>query len=173
MTTNSQPFFWKSFHMGVLAGLAGGFAEVLWIWAYGVMSGTDPGLVARGVSEVFGAGETIAPLALGIVIHMTLAVVLGVVLVLALWPAHAYPRRSLVGYAGMTLALVAVWAVNFLVVLPRISPAFVELVPYQVSLLPKILFGLAAAAVFGAGSMRTRVSTSIFVTPTPAIVSKA
>ena len=45
----------------------------------------------------------------------------------------------------MLVALVGVWAVNFFVVLPGISPAFIHLVPYPVSLMSKILFGLAAA----------------------------
>ena len=45
----------------------------------------------------------------------------------------------------MLAALVSVWAVNFFVVLPIISPAFVHLAPYPVSLMSKVLFGLAAA----------------------------
>ena len=45
----------------------------------------------------------------------------------------------------MLAALVSVWAVNFFVVLPTISPAFVHLAPYSVSLMSKVLFGLAAA----------------------------
>jgi hypothetical protein len=43
--------------------------------------------------------------------------------------------------------LACVWAINFFVVLPLISPAFVTLVPYPVSLVSKLLFGVAAAAV--------------------------
>jgi hypothetical protein len=89
---------------------------------------------------------------------MTLAVALGVALALALRPAFARSRGSLGEYASMVLALVGVWAVNFLVVLPRISPAFVDLVPYQVSLLSKILFGWAAASVLGARSRAPALS---------------
>ena len=122
------------------------------------MSGTDPGLVARGVSVAVGAGETVAPLAFGIVVHMALAVVLGVALALALRPAFAHLRGSLGINASLVLALVGVWAVNFLIVLPQINPAFVELVPYQVSLLSKILFGFAAASVLGARSIETAFS---------------
>jgi hypothetical protein len=47
-----------------------------------------------------------------------------------------------------TLAvLVGVWAVNFFFVLPIVSPAFIHMVPYAVSLGSKLLFGLAAAEV--------------------------
>jgi hypothetical protein len=41
-----------------------------------------------------------------------------------------------------------VWAVNFFVVLPQVNPAFVHLPPYGVTLISKLLFGLAAARVF-------------------------
>ncbi|HLD13557.1 MAG TPA: hypothetical protein VJB18_02450 [Burkholderiales bacterium] len=42
-----------------------------------------------------------------------------------------------------TVALAAVWAVNFLVILPVVHPAFVYLLPYPVTLLSKLFFGLA------------------------------
>jgi hypothetical protein len=83
---------------------------------------------------------------------MTLAVALGVALAIVLRPAFAPLRGTLGIYASLVLALTGVWAVNFLVVLPQISPAFVDLVPYQVSLLSKILFGLTAASVLGTRS---------------------
>jgi hypothetical protein len=44
-------------------------------------------------------------------------------------------------------ALAIVWGFNFFVLLPLISPDFVHLVPYPVSLASKLLFGLAAAEV--------------------------
>jgi hypothetical protein len=44
-------------------------------------------------------------------------------------------------------ALAGVWVVNFLVVLPIVSPAFVHVIPYSVSLMSKMLFALAAAEV--------------------------
>ena len=44
-----------------------------------------------------------------------------------------------------SLMLAAVWAVNFLVVLPVLSPDFVTLLAYPVTLISKLMFGLAAA----------------------------
>jgi hypothetical protein len=49
----------------------------------------------------------------------------------------------------MIATLAMVWAVNFLVILPILSPGFVGLVPYEASFLSKILFGVSAAAVLG------------------------
>ena len=67
----------------------------------------------------------------------------------------------------MLAALAGVWAVNFFVVLPIVSPAFVHIVPYAVSLTSKLLFGVAAAevvrddAIFAAratGLLRAKIS---------------
>jgi len=47
----------------------------------------------------------------------------------------------------MLAALFYVWAINFFVVLPFVSPAFTSIVPYAVSLASKLLFAVAAAEV--------------------------
>jgi hypothetical protein len=46
----------------------------------------------------------------------------------------------------MTGSLAAVWAINFFIVLPVISPGFVHLLPYAITLASKLAFGVAAAA---------------------------
>jgi hypothetical protein len=156
MTNSNRVSLREAIQWGLLAGLAGGLAEVAWIWLYGVVSGTDPELVAWGVSVAAGVGDTAAPLTTGVAIHMALAAALGIALTVALRPLFTHFRGNLGLYASVIAALVAVWAVNFFAVLPRLSPAFLELLPYQVGLLSKILFGLAAARVLGAFRMRIR-----------------
>jgi hypothetical protein len=56
-------------------------------------------------------------------------------------------RRATAGrvFFVMPLSLGVVWAINFFVVLPVISPGFVHLLPLAVSLASKLAFGLAAA----------------------------
>ena len=76
---------------------------------------------------------------------MALAVMLGVVLTLG-WQA-LFANRPGNPYPFMLAALAGVWAVNFFVVLPIVSPAFVHIVPYAVSLTSKLLFGVAAAEI--------------------------
>ena len=131
---------------GILAGAAGGLAEIAWVSLYAVVTGGDAAILARGVTTA--AGLTVllpvAPVTMGIVVHMIVAAVLGIALA-GLWQALA--RRHGTGslYAVALAALAGVWVLNFFVVLPTISPAFVHLVPYPVSLLSKLLFGLAAA----------------------------
>ena len=134
---------------GVFAGAAGGLAEIAWVTLYAGVTGADPAVLARGVTTAAGVTALLpaSPVALGIGVHMALAVMLGVVLSLG-WQALSANRRSLANpYPFMLAALAGVWAVNFFVVLPLISPAFVHLVPYAVSLTSKLLFGVAAAEI--------------------------
>ncbi len=137
---------------GLVAGVAGGLAEVGWVTLYGAMSGGDPAVVARGVTTAVGVNALLpdSPVVLGVAVHMTLAAMLGVVLSV-LWTALRSLRPSLHSpYPVMLAALAGVWATNFLVVLPLVCPAFAHLVPYAVSLTSKLLFGVAAASVFQA-----------------------
>jgi hypothetical protein len=128
--------------IGILAGLAGGAAEIAWISLYAAVTGADAAAVARGVTDTVGIGAA-SPAAAGVAIHMAIAGMLGMVVAAALAPMRL---RGASLYAVLTAALAAVWAVNFLVVLPLVNPAFVGIVPMAVSFVSKLLFGVAAAA---------------------------
>lgn len=138
---------------GALAGTVGGLAEILWIVVWSIFAGTDAAEVARGIGGVFISST--GP-ALGISIHMVLALALGIALV-ATWRSisarwhHAYNTYAL---AFATLAIV--WLVNFFLILPIVSPAFVELIPLPISFASKLLFGVAAAA-----TLQVRASAEI------------
>ncbi|MGP0090833.1 MAG: hypothetical protein ACLPKB_12875 [Xanthobacteraceae bacterium] len=134
---------------GVVAGVAGGLAEIAWVTLYAAATGTDPATLARGVMTATGVSTLFpTPVALGVTIHMALAVVLGIALSFG-WRALSSHRLEMASPLPFVLAaLVGVWAVNFFVVLPIISPAFVHLAPYPVSLMSKVLFGFAAAEAF-------------------------
>ena len=136
--------------VGVLAGLAGGAAEIAWISLYAAVTGSDAAAVARGVTDTVGIGAT-SPAAAGVAIHMTIAAMLGMAVTAALAPLRL---RGVALYAVLTAALAAVWAVNFLVVLPLINPAFISIVPLAVSFASKLAFGLAAAACLQFGAAR-------------------
>lgn len=148
--------FAKTLLVGTYAGIAGGLAEIGWIALYGTVTGASTEPVARGV-----VASVIPALAasswspwLGVLIHLGLAIGLGLGLALAL---QLFTRDGQAGdftFGAVILALAAVWAVNFFVALPRINPEFVRLLPYGVTLLSKLLFGLSAAAVFRADRRR-------------------
>jgi hypothetical protein len=135
------------FQYGVLAGAAGGLAEVIWVCLYSAATGGDAALLARGVTTAAGVSALLpsAPVVTGISVHMALAVLLGIALA-GLWQSIASFRPGTASlYAAALAVLAAVWAMNFFVVLPIVSPDFIYLVPYWVSLTSKLLFGFAAA----------------------------
>jgi hypothetical protein len=134
---------------GIIAGTAGGLAEIAWVTLYAGATGGNAEVLARGVTSAAGVSALLpqSPVALGVAVHMTLAVALGVTLAYA-WRALRARKMAASGpYPFMLAALAGVWATNFFIILPIVSPAFVHMVPYAVSLTSKLLFGLAAAAV--------------------------
>lgn len=145
MTTGRRDIS-TSIKYGVLAGAAGGLAEVVWVSLYAAVTGGNAATLARGVTTAVGVTALLpaSAVTLGIVVHMVLAVILGVALA-GVWQALARTQSVSTRYAVSLAALVCVWAFNFFAALPLISPAFVHLVPYAVSLTSKLLFGLAAA----------------------------
>ena len=135
---------------GMVAGAAGGLAEIAWVAAYAALTGGDAGALARGVTKAaaFNGVFPGEPISVGLSIHMTLAVFLGIALAFG-WRAFVGRRPEGFGlYPFMVFALAGVWTINFFVVLPLVSPAFAHALPYGISLASKILFGLAAAETF-------------------------
>ena len=145
---------WKLIALG---GLAGGTAEVLWVTLYATATGISATEVARQFTASLwaeAANWSTAP-ALGIAIHMALALVLAALCapLLLRIARHAPPAAiTILGVGALTL----VWAVNFFLVLPTLNPAFVGLMPYAATLVSKMLFGYAMASVL----RRARLSRS-------------
>lgn len=133
----------------ILAGLAGGLAEVLWISLYSMLSPAGGMELSRQITATVIPALTahaIAP-ALGIIIHLLLSVLLAAgFCLLAAKPMVRYCGR-LGLLPGSCMALAAVWWVNFFILLPVINPSFIETLPFAVTLISKLLFGLAMAAV--------------------------
>ena len=137
----------ETIRSGVMAGAAGGLAEIAWVALYARMTGGDPAILARGVTTAAGASALLpaSPAGLGIAVHMALAVTLGIVLAFG-WRVFFGERAASTNpYPFVLAALSGVWAINFFVVLPIVSPAFIHMVPYGVSLTSKLVFGLVAA----------------------------
>ncbi|HEY0183307.1 MAG TPA: hypothetical protein VGC09_10920 [Rhodopila sp.] len=146
-------------HVGVLAGLAGGLAEIAWVTGYSALTGLSSATVARGVTRAFLPVLADRPdgVAVGIAIHMVLAVGLG----LAVAAAFSTPTLRRIGNWPRSTLMVgtlgAVWAFNFLVVLPVLEPGFLTLLPLAVTLLSKLLFGASAAAMLRVQPARVRI----------------
>jgi hypothetical protein len=155
MTYKNAGSYLETIRYGVIAGAAGGLAEIAWISLYAFATGGNAAILARGVTTAAGVSALLpaSPATLGVTVHMTLAVTLGAALAFA-WRAFSANRGGLANpYPFMLAALAGVWAVNFLVVLPLVSPAFIPMVPYAVSLISKLLFGAAAAEILRRASI--------------------
>lgn len=152
------------FKYGLLAGTAGGLAEIAWVSFYAAISGGNAATLARGVTTAAGVTALLpaAPVTAGIAVHMMLALLLGVALAYA-WQTvsrRGGDTRSLYGF--MLASLAAVWAINFFIVLPVVSAPFIHLVPYSVSLMSKLLFGIAAAETLRRCAVAQRASAPAF-----------
>lgn len=147
------------------AGAAGGMAEVFWIAAAAMALGTDGWAVSRAVSTTVIpdlAASSIAPW-VGLLIHFLLSIALATVFV------QTFSRRLGVTTLFLTAlaALAAVWAFNFLLLLPLINPAFVALLPHPVTLISKLLFGVAMASVLVRQSVVTNGVPTLQNSPPP------
>jgi hypothetical protein len=142
----------QALRLGALGGLAGGAVEVAWVALYAALTETPAAPVARGVVEAVVPAWAASShgVALGILIHLGLAIALGISLAFALRLFGTRSRGAPPVFAWVTGALLMVWAVNFFLVLPHMSPKFVHLLPYGATMLSKLLFGISAAVVFRA-----------------------
>ena len=129
---------------GLCIGLAGGLAEIGVVWLYSALTGAEAATIARHVASAIGLNGGSA--ATGVAVHMGLAAALGVGLNAALRIVASRSARDWIVFSFMLGSLAVVWAINFFVVLPLVSPGFVHLLPYAVTLTSKLMFGLAAAA---------------------------
>jgi hypothetical protein len=129
---------------GLFVGLAGGLAEIAVVWLYSALTGGDAAMVARHVAAAVGLAG--APAVAGIIVHIGLAVALGVALTGTLQTVVDRSAEGRATFCFMVCGLAVVWLINFFVVLPAISPGFVHLLPYAVTLASKLAFGFTAAA---------------------------
>ena len=130
----------------LLAGIAGGTVEVVWVMFYSLMSPLQSSLVAEEVARSFIPQIAGYPaVTVGLLIHYALAVMVAGLFAATLLRALD-DRRALLA-VSMTV-LVAIWATNFFVVLPVVNATFVTLMPYSVTLASKLGFGLAMGWIF-------------------------
>ena len=146
----------------LIASLAGGLAEIIWVSLYASFTPLEGATVAREVTASLfprlAAGASGAWL--GIAIHMTLALALGYAFAYVIWKPLVRARGPLATLAVSALTLAAVWTVNFFLVLPLLNPAFILLMPYSVTFASKMLFAVAMGVVL-AGASRGAVAGKI------------
>lgn len=145
--------------VAALGGFAGGVAEMIWVAFYGGLTRINPDAVARGITESLfpAATESSFGPSIGIAIHLLLSIVLAAAFAWALWRPVLLRFGAGATLGSAVLVLAGVWAVNFFAVLPILSPAFVTLLPYDASLVSKLLFGLVMGLTLRWSSVAVKV----------------
>jgi len=132
---------------GAAIGLAGGLAEILVVGAYAKVAHVDAAAVAGAIATAVHVDPGSA--VTGVAVHIGLSALLGIALLGAARASRTLRKGSAsIAAAAALVALAAIWAVNFLVVLPWLSPGFVHLLPYPVTLASKLMFAVAATAAW-------------------------
>jgi hypothetical protein len=108
------------------------------------VSGRDPTIVANAVAAAVHLGPSTA---LGITVHMCLALLLGIGLMGALLALGGWQSKTASPYLFMTVALTFVWCFNFLLFLPILDATFLSLLPYPATFASKLSFALAGGLV--------------------------
>lgn len=144
MRTHSK-YYWL-----LIAGLAGGLIEVIWISLYSLTVSTQVTEIGSAIATTVYPASTefyLAPV-LGLAIHMILSVILAFIFGSLIWPViERLFHHSTVAMIASITTLAIVWKINFYLVLPIWNPEFITLLPLTVTLASKVLFGLAMGAV--------------------------
>lgn len=129
----------------LLAGFCGGMVEIAWVAIYSSMTQVSGAEVARQITASVFPFLAHSPwaLPLGLAVHLALSLLLGCIFGVAVWVPFAHRLQFSQLMLAAAAALVAVWALNFFVILPVLNPAFVTLMPYGVTLFSKLAFGAA------------------------------
>lgn len=148
----------------LLAGIAGGLAELVWVMLYGSLTQVSGAEVARQIVVTLFPALAHAPFAaaIGVAIHFALSLALAAAFVWMVWRPFIRKRGAVATFAGAAVVLAAIWAINFLIVLPRLNPDFVALLPYSATLFSKLLFSVAMAWVLN-GSLQTAAERRIAI----------
>jgi hypothetical protein len=128
-----------------VAGLCGGIAEIVWVALYSTVSSTHALEVAQQVSASVLPSLTNPSLmvAMGISIHLILSILLAWGFVMMVWKPVGQKLTFMPAMLLAIATLSVIWACNFFLVLPRLNPAFIVLMPYKVTFFSKMLFALA------------------------------
>jgi len=145
----------KILKVGALIGFVGALAEVGYMSLHAWFGGGSAREVLSSVTYTFFGSEVAwsnTGILLGLAIHLGLGVIMGVAIYsLYLFVTGRFEALKKEGdpairfsyiMAYSMVALFAVWAVNFYVILPQVNSHFLQVVPPLLALPSKLSFGL-------------------------------
>lgn len=154
---------------GVAGGLAGGVAEIVFMAVYCLVSGKSGASILSLVTFTFSdRGFAFGPLGAysGVLIHLALSILIGISFSIAMFLIDNNKESATRTVFSAAVLLTGIWAFNFFILLPRINPEFVAMVPAKAAFFSKFLFGLSlgvfvkliAGTAVLKGDLRGRVS---------------
>jgi len=138
----------KALAAGAIAGLAGGLAEVVFMGGYSSITGLSSTEILKLITfTFFDSAVAFGPNGLwaGLLIHFALSLAIGLSFGLfarfALKGSFSYSKALAWG----SIALIAIWACNFFIILPVYNARFIELVGPGAAFFSKLSFGVVLA----------------------------
>jgi len=134
----------------LIAGIAGGIAEVIWVGLYTLTVDIQLSEIGRLITTTFYPNSTelyLAPV-IGLAIHLMLSILLAFGFGYTLLPViERIFNTRLTSLVASIVTLAMVWKFNFFFLLPIWNPEFVSLLPMTVTLISKTLFGVSMGMV--------------------------
>lgn len=132
-STNQYPYY-----LFVIAGVAGGIAEIAWMYIYSINNQLTLKDIANEISATLNIHTS--NYLIGLCIHMTLSALIGIGYGKLIFQRMSKHNISLVALGAMLLVF-SIWLVNFKVILPMVNIQMKNIVPEYISLISKMLFG--------------------------------
>lgn len=128
----------------ILSGFLAGMSEVIFISFYSLFSKHSLLVTGSEISKSFFnfSSYNVPTAMLGLIIHFILSLIISSFFIIAMLPFLKQMKNKkniiIVGLGYLTL----IWIFNFIFLLPKINLTFLNIFPYWVTFVSKLLFGL-------------------------------
>lgn len=129
----------------LIAGLAGGMAEAIFIAGYSQLMPVELAHIAREITASFSRSlaDGTSSQILGLAIHFLLSLLIGAGFYVTFSFWSAWRMAPSFRFAISLSVLLVIWYLNFYFLLPNVNPTFVTILPLTITFTSKVVFGLA------------------------------
>jgi hypothetical protein len=147
---HTQHSTYFSYNLALIAGLVGGTIEILWLMFFTRFLPINLAEVARETAlSVYIFSQTSEWLIFwGIGVHLALSSAVAVLFAYIMNRAPDILQRHTFIPLLSILFLLMIWIVEFIMILPILSPRLIELLPLSATLISKFLFGYGMGITF-------------------------
>lgn len=129
------------------SGLIAGLSEIIWISLYCLATNTNGLHIAHQITETLFPSLPYSnrSLILGIIIHFVLSLLSSIAFIRTLWlPFTRHYHKSITLIFGALLGI-TLWMLNFWVAIPLINKSFTQSLPYAITFISQLIFGVTLA----------------------------